>query len=466
MKNFKVYLTLLVLAISWLALFWLTGSRIPWVDFLTNKKSNEITFYLGDIPTDNYNRMGFTKAILKYIENEEAWLVGTERGEIFLIDNQGKSLWKRTLGIGKLISIALMNSENYACIGENSPEGNLYCLNIHNGDIIWKIKGADFIGADTALRSLPSVVHISIDKEDNVFVNFYRFLMTKDGKRGYTARMISCDKRGKLLWTFPEKENIDSWINWCDVSDAQNRVVLSTSAYEFHDDMKYKDTMYFLDRKTGKLLHSVLLPTIDPFNNTVMRGSPNFSGDGKFLAGCASDGRGFLFDREGKILWWKFLSKPTEIDHSWINASGRDGYVTPYGVLFTTINTFNRENWQLPTPLEHPSNNSLFVFNLDGSFKYQFKTKGTVEEIAFTNNLAAFAVGRNVRTHNYKAHGALLLNIENGKEIEFRGTDGPCQAISISKDSNYMAGVEVPALTPEGKIIGSHRLHIWQREEK
>ena len=143
-------------------------------------------------------------------------------------------------------------------------------------------------------------------------------------------------------------------------------------------------------------------------------------------------------------------------------ASGRDGYVRKEGVLFTTINTFNRENWQLPTPVEHPSNNSIYMFNLDGTYKYQFKAAATVEEIAFADNLAACAVGRNVRTHDYNAHGALLLDLADGREKEFFHTEGPVQAVAISQDGGMMAGVEAPALTPQGKIIGAYRLHIWR----
>ena len=111
--------------------------------------------------------------------------------------------------------------------------------------------------------------------------------------------------------------------------------------------MKYKDTMYFLDKRTGELLNSTHVPPIPPFDNTVMRGSPNFSADGKYLAAGASDGRGILFDETGKIIWTRSVSKPQQVDGAYVNASGRDGFVTPYGVLFTTINTFNRENWQL-----------------------------------------------------------------------------------------------------------------------
>jgi hypothetical protein len=219
--------------------------------------------------------------------------------------------------------------------------------------------------------------------------------------------------------------------------------------------------LYFLDKKTGEMLNSVWVPPVPPFENTVVRSSPNYSKDGKFLAASCSDGRGLLFDDKGELLWSRFVSAPANVDNTWINASGRDGFVTDYGVVFTTINTFNRENWQLPTPLEHPSNNSIFLFDTEGNFKYQFKAEGTMEELAFADNLVACAVGRNVRTHNYKAHGMLLVDLKDGEQKVFFPTEGPCQAIDISNDGTKVAAVEAPVLTPDGKILGAYRLHIW-----
>ena len=48
---------------------------------------------------------------------------------------------------------------------------------------------------------------------------------------------------------------------------------------------------------------------------------------------------------------------------------------------------------------------------------------GTMEEIAFAGRLAACAVGRNVRTHNYKAHGALVLDLKTGKKYSYFPTE-------------------------------------------
>lgn len=466
MKNIKGFLAIFILILSWLAMYWLTGSRTPWNYFSANERQEGVSVYLGDIPTQNYDRMGFTKAVVDYVPSEDGWIVGTERGELFLFDNEGNRLWKRNLGIGKLIALCISNDSKLALVGESSPEGHLYAVDTHSGDIVWKYKAADFIGSDVSQRSYPAVVHIVVDKENNVYANMYRFLMTKTGVRAYKGRMLAVSAQGDLLWKFPQEEAIDSWINWCDANDANGRVVISTSAYDFRADMQYKDTMYFIDKNNGKLLGSTFIEPVPPFDNTVMRGSPNFSTDGQYLAASCSDGRGFLFDKEGKILWERTISLPTQVDGAWLNASGRDGFATPYGVIFTTINTFNRENWQLPTPVEHPSNNSLFVFNTDGTFRYQYRAEGTMEMLDFADNLVGCAIGRNVRNHNYKAHGALIIDLRDGQKENFFSTEGPLQAIALSSDGSKVAGVEAPAVTPEGKIIGAYRLHIWDNKKQ
>ena len=102
------------------------------------------------------------------------------------------------------------------------------------------------------------------------------------------------------------------------------------------------------------------------------------------------------------------------------------------------------------------------MFGYDGTFKYQYMADGTMEELSFAKDKVACAVGRNVRTHNYGAHGGLILNIADGRKLNFFHTEGPLQAINISSDGLTAAGVEAPAVTPDGKIIGAYRLHIWK----
>ena len=124
MNKLKGWIALFTLAVSWCALYWITGSRTPWNQFNISDNENSVSAYLGDIPVINYDRMGFTKALVRYSASEDGWLIGTERGELFLFNNEGKALWKRSLGIGKLISANITNDSKIAFIGENSPEGN------------------------------------------------------------------------------------------------------------------------------------------------------------------------------------------------------------------------------------------------------------------------------------------------------------------------------------------------------
>ena len=84
-----------------------------------------------------------------------------------------------------------------------------------------------------------------------------------------------------------------------------------------------------------------------------------------------------------------------------------------------------------------------------------------MEQLAFADNLVACAVGRNVRTHAYSSHGALIIDLSTGKNVDFFHTEGPLQAIAISPNGRHVGGVEAPAVTPDGKIIGAHKLHIW-----
>lgn len=88
-----------------------------------------------------------------------------------------------------------------------------------------------------------------------------------------------------------------------------------------------------------------------------------------------------------------------------------------------------------------------------------------MEGITFSSSgIVAIAIGRNVRNHDYGAHGAAVISLVNGKELNRYHTKGPVQAISISDDGKYAAGIEVPAVTPDGDLIGSYDLHIWNRE--
>lgn len=466
MKACKTFFIFLLFALTWAALFWVTGSRTPWQMFAETDAEAGTVISLGDLSGQNYDRMGFAGGEVRYIEKTGGWLVGTDRGEIFCLTEDGSERWMRSLGTGAIQSLAVDRKGGIAYVGEKSPDGNLYAIRIETGDILWTYAGKDIIGADLSIRSEPSPVHAAVDEEGNVYAVFYRFSAAPDGTRRYISRIMAFSGKGEELWRYPKEENMDAWVAWDTVSGAVGRLAFATSNYDHADELRYSDNLYVLDLRTGEKTGSAKI-SVDPyFTSATMRNGPNFSSDGKYLAGMTSDGRGFLWDADGRLLWERQVSGPAKAGGAVINAAGRDAYVTSRGVLFGVINTFNRENWQLPSPVLHPASNSLFLFTPEGEFLWKYRAGGEIEGVDTAGDVAALAVGRNVRTHDYKVHGAAAVSLKDGREISSYHTKGPVQAIAISKDARRMAGIEVPAVTPEGELIGAYRLHIWDISAK
>lgn len=160
MSKIKSIIAIVILIISWCLMFWITGNRTPWQAFSSTDKGDGVSVFLGDIPSENYDRMGFTKGLIEYIVSKNAWLVGTDRGELFLFDNSGKQIWKRSLGIGKLVSLCVSHDEKITFVGEQSPAGNLYAIDLDGGDILWKFAAEKVVGVEPDKRSYPSIVHI------------------------------------------------------------------------------------------------------------------------------------------------------------------------------------------------------------------------------------------------------------------------------------------------------------------
>lgn len=459
-KQIKKIMPVLFLALSWLILLNLTSENKPWYIFSTKENSAIASVSLGDIAVENYDRMGFTKGLVEYVKSNNTWLVGTDKGEILSINQSGEILWKRALGTAKLTSLAVNNEGTIAFIGEQSSMGYIYAVDIISGEIVWKYASSEVIGSKSEQRSLPGIMHINVDEEKNVYLIAYRFLMNADSSREYFARIVALNQQGQVKWKYPAQEVMDSWANWSALG-GKEQIVVSTSAYELRDEMKYQDSLYFFSQNTGELLVSQKIKPIEPFSNTVMRSSPNFNANGTLLAASTSDGRGLLLNDRGEILWERNLSKPQLIDGAWINASARDAYITDAGIIFTTINTFNRANWQLPTPVEHPGDNSIFCFDVKGDLKYKVRFSGMVEQLAINKMVIACAIGRNVRTHNYGVHGVAVLDPKTGEKTHFFKSAGPTQAVAISQDGKTIAAIEAGALTPDGKTIGAYRLNIY-----
>jgi hypothetical protein len=180
----------------------------------------------------------------------------------------------------------------------------------------------------------------------------------------------------------------------------------------------------------------------------------------------ASDGRAFLYDAKGQQVWQRVLSAPKKIGGVYLNAVGRDAYVVGNNIVFATINTYNNANWQLPTPVEHPSSNSVFLFDIAGKLVGRWQAGGSIEEMAFTPNTVVAAVGRNTKTKDAAVHGLYVLTLPAAQLEERLAIAGPCIAVAVQPQGEYIAGIEAPLQLDDGQIIGDYRLHIWQKKHE
>lgn len=466
MKKCKTFLIFALLFLTWAALFRLTGSKTPWQIFTVHDREAGTVVPLGEMAGRNYDRMGFDGGEILSVKSDGGWLIGTANGELLHLSKEGKELWSHSVGSGLIRSIAVSRDEKTVYAGEKSPDGYLYALDVKTGDVKWKCKGYDIIGGEPDIRADPQPIHVATDREGNVYAVFYRFTLDESGTRRYVSRIVSFTAGGDVRWKYPENGNMDAWVNWGDDAEGAHRFAFGTANYDKTKikKLEYNKNIYVLDDRDGTLVHTETIPTADHFQTVAMRNGPSFSEDGKYLTATTSDGRGFLYDSDGNLLWQRTVAEAKDINGTWFFAAGRDAMVVPEGVLFATINTFGRDNWQMPSPVIHPANNSLYLFGLDGRFLFRYRAPGEIEGVSTAKGMAALAVGRNVRNHDYHAHGAAIVSLSDGKERHYYHTAGPLQAIALSSDGKWAAGIEVPAVTPEGNLLGDYRLHIWNVE--
>ena len=120
---------------------------------------------------------------------------------IIVASRYGNVLW----GLANWYHCVYLMMKKITFVGEQSPAGNLYAIDLDGGDILWKFAAEKVVGVEPDKRSYPSIVHICIDKDDNVYANAYRFVTAKDGGRGYNGKAVAFNKNGEQLWQFPRE---------------------------------------------------------------------------------------------------------------------------------------------------------------------------------------------------------------------------------------------------------------------
>jgi outer membrane protein assembly factor BamB len=418
---------------------------------------------LGKTEAHNYQRMGFTKGFIQFSPDNQYLAVGTDNGEVMVLSNKGKVVWRKNIGLGKIAAMEFTRNSRYLLIGETSQQGYLLCFDTQNGQEMWRQGSVDELGVDIKEKTYPGMVSVKTDKEGHIYAVGQRYIKYADGHNEYRGRIYKFDERGKRLATFPEDHNFDAWVSWVSVDDKGDKVVFGTANWDAVKTNRYTDNMYCLDGSLTQLW-SVFLAPIHPYQNTTMRSSPEIDPNGNYAAGIASDGRCFLYDAQGREVWQRSISQSQKIGGVHINANGSNVQIADDYFIFTTGNTYNRANWQLPTPVEHPSSNSMFVLDLQGKLVNRHRYGGMIEQIVVSNQTAVAAIARNVRTKDPGVHGLYIMSLPDLQMIDTIPTIGPCVSSAISADGKYVAGVEAPLQLDDGQIIGEYKLMLLEKK--
>jgi hypothetical protein len=324
----------------------------------------------------------------------------------------------------------------------------------------WRRHSVDELGVDLRQKTFPGIMSIAMDGSGNSYAVALRSIRFPNGQTDYFARIYKFDADGRVE-LFPRDHNLDVWVSWCDIDPSGNLLVFATSDYTPGPYRRYQNNIYLFDAKTGQNRWSLHAETVEPYERTNMRFGPKWSQDGKYMSGVSSDGRAFLVDAAGKLVWSRALSTPQRIQGVFVNATGlHTEQIGPYAI-FSTGNTYNRANWQLTTPVEHPQSNSVFLFDKEGSLRKRRKLGGMVEEMKPVGQELAIAIGRNIRTKDITIHGVALLSTPELELVDWLATAGPCVAVAAS--AKHVVAMEAPLQLDSGEVVGSYRVLVWNK---
>lgn len=416
---------------------------------------------LGDVRAYDYDSFAFVQGALR--QSGAYFAAGTERGDVLLFDLEGKLLWRKAVGIGKIKALAFDPLERWLFVGEESPEGNFYALSLADGSVERRCALADVLGSDPAAKEYPAVVDIAA-AETCVYFAAQRREAGADRQVRYHSR-IGRWTHGEARPTWIPDENMDAALSGVSADASGRRAAFGTSNWKSAQALRYGATVYFI--ADGALQSSRTLPPRAPYQNATLAGRPQLRADGSAVC-LTGDGRAAFFDAAGAERWRRALSQPQEVEGVSLNAVGVKACFLANRAAFVLGGTYNRTNYRLPTPLDDPNANTLFLFDEQGALvgKRRFPAAGSVEMAEATPSLLLLAIGRDLQHRQADGHGVLLLRAADGSLLDRLPTRGPCIAAAASADGSRAAALEAPLQRASGEIVGAHRLHFFARKAR
>ncbi len=440
---------------------------------------------------------------VKFSKDSKYLAIGSFHGYLRVVEVRTGSVVlskKIAEGVVKCIGWGEIDGQRVLYVGEQSPDGYLYCLDAMTGREIWKYRLADDIETSRperendryAIYKFPGVYQLKVLPDgDVVVVGTHGW--DNEGKRLYRCLVYRFDGRtGRIKWRWPAGGPLPYSLTWFDMSAGGEKLLLLTSAWrppERTDSRYGNGTLYCLNGRTGEVFWEYRVPPLRPYYETAgaWQGVA-LSRDGRYAAVGLNDGRGMFFDTEGAVkvegkrflqnrpLWIRDIGTPVLIGDIPVSAYisyARVGSDAVYFVLPGTSIPSGAVKGKVQKPAPHPAAEQLYAFGFDGTLKWKWKSYGSMQGIylssdgrwLFTVNAVAGMSGSR-RGGMTSFFGATLFDTSRkgsgiDKLLYLYPTEGPVFFMAdISADGMYIALVEVPFTDDMGTNKGRYRVHI------
>ncbi|MCK5492670.1 MAG: PQQ-binding-like beta-propeller repeat protein, partial [Candidatus Omnitrophica bacterium] len=372
----------------------------------------------------------------------------------FLDSKDGRMLWHYHVPDGKLTSIVISDNGKYVFAGEQSADGNFYCLNADTGKLVWKYSTSSDLGSISDSLPVSGIwtgmvkpnVRDVIIRGDTVYIRSRRTrIIEVDGERQKIkiGRIYAFDyKTGSLKWAYPKDGKMEGYRSSTLHVSANGKYA---SWVIFDWDKEVNPRVFVFDAGTGNILWQYQCDTVAKyFKTSTAYSGAIFSPDAKFLSVALNDGRLVIFDnnkslKEGRGVVHNIISLTTPIEAGTVPVmtymtrsvfTRNNQLVVLTGHTYTTPFASTKQ-----PPLYHPNSTSIFCLNVEGELLWRFTAGSNPSSFDFKYDpgreylLVSFA--HNVRSQDINEHGFYVFDLKKeggsfSKIKAFYHTDGIC----------------------------------------